>query len=186
VPRQTFNELFDALSVTPTAVANSTVEAIIVPDFVFPAKYFIQGTTIRGRTFGQISNVVTAVPTVTMRVRFGSSTLSATAVFASAAIGANATANTNLSWRMEWTATCRTSGSAGTIMLGGQLWFSNLVLGTAAGQSGAQPFFMPASSPATQTLDTTIANVCSISAQWSAANAANSIQPVIHTMESLN
>ena len=185
MPRQTFNELFDALSTAPTAVANSTVETIIVPDFVFPAKYFIQGTSFRFTTVGQISNVVTAVPTVTIRVRIGPSTLSGTAVFATQALAANTTANTNLTWRMEGYGTCRTSGTAGTILVAGQIWLPNLGSGTTVGLVG-YPNFIPVSGPTTGTIDTTVANVLSISAQWSAANASNSIQPVTHLMEALN
>lgn len=182
---QTFDETLQSLSASPSAVGNTVTETIIVPDFVFPANFFKQGTKIRGTYSGQISNVVTAVPTTTFRVRMGTATLSATAVFASGALAANATANTNLTWRLEYTLTCRTSGTGGTIMCVGQIWLPNLTAGNAVGNVG-YPNFIPVSAPATQTLDSTVANVLSLSAQWSAANASNTIQVVEGMLESMN
>lgn len=182
---QTFNELLKSRIASATAVANTTTETVIVPDYAFPADYFFQGRTLRATLMGQISNVVTAVPTTTFRVRVGAATLSATAVFASGALAANATANTNLTWRGEFTLVCRSSDTAGTIMVAGQLWLPNLTSGTAVGNVG-YPNFIPVSAPATQPIDTTIVNVMSISAQWSAANAANSIQVVQYHLEALS
>jgi hypothetical protein len=185
MPRQDFIATLFSLSADATAVGNTTTETIIVPDFVFPAYTFIQGTKIRATFMGRISNVVTAVPTTTFRVRVGTATLSGTAVFASGALAANATANTNLTWRGEYTLTCRTNGTAGTIMCAGQIWLPNLTAGNAVGNVG-YPNFIPVTAPATQTIDTTVTNVLSLSAQWSAANASNTIQVQEYSLESMN
>lgn len=185
MPRQTFNELFQSITAAPTAVANTASETILVPDFVFPAGFFIQGTTVRATLMGRVSNVVTAVPTQTIKVHVGTATLSATAVFSSPALSANATANTNLTWRMEYTMTCRTSGTAGTLMCAGQIWLPNLTAGSALGQVG-YPTMFPVTAPATGTLDTTVANVLSLGWTWSAANASNSVQAELYHLESNN
>lgn len=181
---QTFNECLVTSIGDATAVANTTTETIIVPDTPFAANYFYQGRTIRASLWGVISNVVTAVPTVTVRVRVGAATLSATWVSASGALAANATANTNLTWHGEFELVCRTAGTGGTGFVSGQLWLPNLTAGNAVGNVG-YPNLIPISAPAAGTLNTTISNVMSISAQWSAANAANSITVNRYTLEAL-
>lgn len=182
--RQTFNELLQSISADPTAVGNSTAETILVPDFTFPANYFIQGTTIRGTGVGRVSNQAVA-NNQTFRVHFGTATLSATAIFTSGVLASNATANTNLTWRFEWTAVCRTSGTGGTIMLTGQIWLPNLVTGTTVGLVG-YPALIPVTAPATQTIDTTVANVLSNAWTHGTANAANTVQMHNYHLESLN
>jgi hypothetical protein len=119
-----------------------------------------------------MSNVVTAVPTITIRTRVGSTTLSATWVVTSGAVACNATANTNLTWRGEFVMVCRSAGTAGTGMIIGQLCIPNLTGGTI---TNAIDVMVPTSAPAAGTLNTQIANVLSISGQWSAANAANTL-----------
>jgi hypothetical protein len=102
----------------------------------------------------------------------GAATLSATWVVASAALACNSTANTNLTWRGEISIVCRSAGTAGTGITIGQLCIPNLTGGTI---TNAIDTHLPTSAPAAGTLNTTIANVMSISAQWSAANAANTL-----------
>lgn len=185
MPRQDFQATLFSLSADATAVANTAAETILVPDFVIPSYTFIQGSKIRATFMGRISNIVTAVPTMTIRARVGATTLSATAVFASGALAANTSSNVNLTFRGEYTLTCRTNGSTGTIMCAGQLWLPNLTAGNAVGNVG-YPNFIPVTAPATQTMDTTIANILSLSGQWSAASASNSIQIQEYALESMN
>lgn len=172
--RQTFNESKAVLTSDATAVGNSTTETIIVPDYTFPAGEFNTGVLYRAKLYGVISNVVTATPTITFRVRIGTTTLSATWVSASGALVCNATANTNLTWHAEFQLVCRTAGTAGTGFLSGQIWLPNLTAATTINTEGYNNL-IPASAPAAGTLNTTVANLMSVSAQWSAANAANTI-----------
>lgn len=167
---------------TSTAVANTVTETILVPDFAFPANYFLQSTRLRATMIGQVSNVVTAAPTMTIRVRIGPLTLSTVAVFATGALAANTTANTNLTWRANLMVSCRSVGTTGTVTAGGEFWFPNL---TGATITNLAAFMMPSSAPTTATLDTTVVNIMSISGQWGTANAANSIQVTDYTLESL-
>lgn len=181
---QTFNECLATTVADATAVANTTTETIIVPDYTFPAGYFYQGRKLRASLYGVISNVVTAVPTITLRVRFGTTTLSATWASASGALVCNATANTNLTWKMEFEFVCRSIGTGGTGFLMGQAWLPNLTAATTINTEGYNNL-IPSSAPAAGTLNTTVANLMSVSAQWSAANAANSITTNMFTLEAL-
>lgn len=179
---QTFDETLVSLTSAATAVANTLTETIMVPDYTFPANYFYQGRTIRGTIMGQVSNVVTAVPTLTFRIRMGAATLGT--VLVSDVGTCNATANTNLTWRKEFTLTCQTSGTAGTAMCMGIHWMPQLTAGAAVGQV-AYPNLFPNSAPVTAAINTTIPLILSISEQWSAANAANSIQALQYVLEAL-
>jgi hypothetical protein len=181
--RQAFNELLVSTTADGTAVGNSATEAIIVPDFVFPANYFIQGTTIRFTLGGRISNIVTATPTITFKVHIGTATLSATAVFSTGALVTRATVATNESWRAEGTIVCRSSGTGGTLMCMGEFDLPNL---TGATTALVATVIMPSTAPATQPVDTTVANVLGIAAQWSAASASNTIQVHRYHLECLN
>ncbi len=180
---QTFDETLVSLTASATAVT-AAADTILVPDYTLPANYLYQGRTLRAKIYGQVSNVVTAVPTETFKIHLGPLTLSATAVFTSAALATNATANTNLTWFAEYILVCRTSGSSGTVMVTGQLSLPNLTAGNAAGQVG-YPNFIPASGPTTGAVDTTVANLLGFSHQWSAAAAGNSIQVVNYQIEAL-
>lgn len=183
MPRQDFTATLFSMSADATAVGNTTTETIIVPDFVFPAYTFIQGSKIRAQFAGRISNVVTAVPTITFRVRVGTATLSATAVFATAALATRATVATNETFWGDYTLTCRSSGTAGTIMSIGNFNIPNLTGGTTTNIINVM---LPATAPATQNIDTTVANVLSLSAQWSAASASNTIQVHEYMLVSCN
>lgn len=181
---QTFNECLVATIADSTAVGNSTAEAIIVPDYTFNAGYFYPGRKVRASLYGVISNVVTATPTITFRVRIGTTTLSATYATASGALVCNATANTNLTWKMEFELVCQTAGTGGTGLVLGQVWLPNLTAANTVNTEGYNNL-LPASAPAAGTINTTVANLMSISAQWSAANAANTITTKMHQLEAL-
>lgn len=183
MPRQDYMALLRTVSADPAAVGNTTTETIIVPDTLIPADAMIPGTTYRFTLGGRISNVVTAVPTITIKVHIGTATLSSTAVFSTGALATRATVATNESWRAEGTIVCRTNGTAGTLMCMGEFDLPNLTGGTT---TNVITTIMPQTAPATQPVDTTVANVFGIAAQWSAAAAGNTIQVHKYHLESLN
>lgn len=166
-----------------TQVSNTVTETIIVPDFTFGANYFTQGKTIRGLLKGVCSNVVTTPGTLTYRLRMGTTTLSATYVAASNALGLDTTARTNFPWELRFTLVCRSAGTAGTVLLTGQVEQSNVLASTAA---NLLPQFIPASAPAAGTLDTTVANLLSISAQFSVSTNPTNLTVNTYVLESLN
>lgn len=181
---QTFSETLVSITAPATAVNTTASEALLVPSYSLPANYLYQGRTLRATLMGQISNVVTAQPTITFRVRIGTTTLTGTVMAASGALQANTTANTNLTWRMEWTLVCNSSGTSGTVMVNGQVTLPNLVSGTTVGLVG-YPNMLPVSAPAAATVDTTATKLLETTVQWSASNAANSIQATQYILESL-
>ena len=168
-----------------TAVGNTTTETIIIPDLQPTAGYFTQGKRLRCTLYGVVSNVVTAVPTITFRVRIGTTTLSATYATSSTALACNATANTNLSWRGEFELVCQTTGTAGTGLVMGQFWLPNLTANNTIAGVG-YPALLPPATPAPGTINTTVSNFISTSAQWSAANASNTITVKSFLWEELN
>lgn len=165
-----------------TQISNSTAEAIIVPDYVFPAGFFQQGTTVRGVVRGVCSNVVTTPGTLTYRVRLGAATLSATAVVATSALGLDTTARTNYAWELRFEIVCRTVGTGGTAMLSGTVLQENVLSSTAA---NLLPNLMPVSANAAQTVNTTIANFLSVSAQFSVATSPTNLTANQYILEQL-
>lgn len=168
-----------------TAVANTATETVIIPDWSCGPNFFYQGKKARCSLWGVISNVVTAVPTITFFVRVGTATLSATWASQTGALACNATANTNLVWHGEIEMVCRSVGAAGTGMVQGQFWLPNLTAGNALGNVG-YPNMLPVSAPAAGTLNTGVTNIVSVSAKWSAASASNSITVNQGTWEEMN
>lgn len=180
---QTYNETLFYLTSPATAVVSTASETLLVPSFTLPPNYLYSGRCLRATLMGQISNVVTAVPTITVRVRIGTTTLTGTVMAATAALACNATANTNLVWRSEINLICCTAGAAGTVMCTGMIALPNLTAGSAVGQVG-YPNTLPATAPATAVVDTTATKLLEFTAQWSASSASNSIQVVNYQLES--
>jgi hypothetical protein len=173
-----------------TALANSTTETSLLPTqglWTLGANYFdTPGQTLRIRAMGRISTVVTTPGTLTFRMKFNTTPI---AVATSGALALNVAAKTNVTWILDWDLTCRTvgSGTAATLMFSGQ-WQSEAVIASpAAGAGGAASHIFPASAPAVGTgFASTVANLVDLTAQWSVANAANSIQLHTYKLESLN
>lgn len=180
---QTFNTLEMSRFADAAQVSNTVTETIIVPDFPFAANYFTQGKTLRGLLKGVCSNVVTTPGTLTYFLRMGTGTLSATLAVQSNALGLDTTARTNWPWELRFTIICRTAGSAGTALVTGQIEQSNVLASTAA---NLLPQFIPASSIAAGTLDTTVANVLSVSAKFSVATSPTNITTNVYILEALN
>jgi hypothetical protein len=165
-----------------TQISNTVTETIMVPDTTFPANYFAQGTTLRGRVVGVCSNVVTTPGTLTYRIRMGTTTLSATAVVASRALGLDTTAQTNAPFRLDFEIVCRTVGASGTVLLAGAVQQFNVLASTAA---NLLPNPLPVGTNAAQTLNTTVANILSLSAQFSVATSPTNLTAQIFLLESV-
>lgn len=163
--------------------ADSTAEAIIVPDVTIPANYLSLGSTLRGRIRGGCSNVVTTPGTLTYRIRMGTTTLSATAVVASRALGLDTTAQTNAAFTMDFEIVCRVGGSSGTCLFTGEVRQFNQLASTAA---NLLPVFLPSSANAAQTVNTTVANILSVSATFSLNTAGTNITSHEYVLESIS
>lgn len=155
-----------------TQLADSSTEAIIVPDHLIPANTLDLGRTYRGVVKGVCSNVVTTPGTLTYHLHLGPLTLSSTADVASAALGLDTTARTGFPWRLDFSLVVRSTGASGTALLLGQVWQSNVLASTAG---NLLPNFMPASSIAVVNVDTTVANILGVSAKFSVNTAGTNI-----------
>lgn len=173
---QNWVETLDSIVADGTQVSNTAVETIVSPDFNIPAYYMVPGRTLTIWAFGLVSNVVTAQPTITFKVRWGG--LSGAVLLASGAQSTSSTAFTNALWMLDARIVCRTAGASGLFMSGGQCAVFNVdsavagnlkeaLLGS-AGNPGA-------SGNTTVTVDTTSAKLLSVSVTFSAANASNNL-----------
>ena len=119
---------------------------------------------------------------MTMRVRLGG--VAGTMVAQTAAITPTTTATTNVMWDAHVILTCRANGSAGTIMAVGDVTYAN------AATNGVAVYLSSnatgGTAPAAVTVDLTAAQNLSVTFQWSIANAGNTIQGHVYTLEALN
>jgi hypothetical protein len=186
--RQFWSETITWATADGTAVANSTTEAILFPNITVPANFLQDGRVLRLTIYGRWSNVVTAVPTLTLKLRWGG--VAGTIIAQTPAITTPAAATTSAPFKIEVTVQVRSNGASGTLF----------VMGEAVMTPGAAPVFGTVANygltallsstgttvPAAVTVDLTADTALAVTAQWSAANAANSATGHIYTLEALN
>jgi hypothetical protein len=192
-----YSDLLVAQYADGAAIANSTTETRlqhVSGRFTLPASYFDQiGKTLELDMWGRISNIVTTPGTLTLRVKFGSTVTTGTgavtggvSVWDSGAIALNTTAKTNVSFRLKLLLTAQVLGDGALAKLMGMGEFTTESL---SGASAGQPLdlFLPGSAPAQGTgFDANAAQSVDVSAQWSIANAGNSIQSHLYNVKGLN
>jgi hypothetical protein len=192
-----YSDLLVAQYENGAAISNSTTETRLqaaTARCTLPANYFDQlGKTLEIQMRFRISTVVTTPGTITLRVKLGSTVTTGTgavtggvSAFDSGAISLNTTAKTNVTGRLGILLTAQQlgDGALAKLMGVGQITSEALV-----GASAGQPldFLLPASAPAQGTgFDANVAQALDISAQWSVANAANSIQSHLYVVKGLN
>lgn len=179
---QSWGETLISSQVDGTAVTGTTAAAVEPPAarFTLPANFFVPGKVLRINAWGRISNIVTTPGTLTLDVRFNTSSV----VFNGGAVSLNTTAKTNVSWRLIMMLTCRTIGNGTVATLLGQGDFtSESVVGSAAGI--ANDAMLPASAPAVGTgFDSTVAQTVDLFATFSLTG--NSLTSHQYTLESMN
>lgn len=160
-----------------TAIANTTTEAIIFPNVTIPANYMQDGRALRLRAFGKLST--TGTPTITFAVRWGgvSGTILATTEAITTASGA-----TNTAWEFDVIIQTRSNGSSGSLICMGDAGVNLTASTQTAGVFGVSGF----DAPAAVTVDLTTDTALSVTADWSAASASNTLTGLIYTIESLN
>lgn len=186
--RQTWEETLSWVTSDGTAVANTTTETILFPNVTIPGNYLADGRVLRLKAYGRYGNVVTSVPTLTFRARWGG--VAGTVIAASAAIVTSATAMTAALWSLELLIQVRSNGSTGTVFAMGEVQMTTNTAPTFGTVTNYGVPTMMASAglatPAAVTVDLTADTALSLTAQWSAANASNTITGHIYTIESLN
>lgn len=175
--RQYFTEQLAWAVADGTAVANTTTEAIIFPNVTIPANYMNDGRTLRLRAFGKLST--TGTPTMTFAIRWGgvSGTILANTEAITCASGA-----ANTAWSIEAYIQTRTNGSTGTLLVIGDVVVNLTASTNTSGTFGVSGF----DAPAAVTVDLTADTALSLTADWSAASASNSLTGMLYTIEALN
>jgi hypothetical protein len=171
-----------------SAVASTTSETTLLPNtgpFTIPAgELNFRGKMLAIRAAGKISTVVTTPGTLTFKVKFGS-----IAVATSQAMPLNIVAKTNVFWELDILMTLRDPGisTAANFMTNGS-WRSEAVIGSpaaSAGGIGVQGW--QASAPAVGTgFDSSINNLCDLTATWSVSSGSNSITLEQFLCEAIN
>ena len=190
--RQFWEEALAWATASGTAVANTTTETILFPNVTIPANYMQDGRCLRLRAFGAYGT--TATPTIIFSVRWGgvSGTVLAksTAVTLTSAVGSGA--SMTAPWCAEIIIQTRSNGSSGTLMTNGEATMFTSTAAT-AGTVTHYGLDMPLCSgstggttPVAVTADLTADTALSFTVTWGTANAANSIQGLNYTIESLN
>lgn len=186
--RQSWQELIWWATADGTAVANTTTETIIFPDVTIPGGYMSDGRVLRVTAQGRWSNVVTAVPTLIFALRWGG--VAGTIMAQSPAIVTPATATTNALWELTAMMTVRVNGATGSVFTMAKILMGEdaaPTFGTVANYGVYIPFGSAgAATPAAVTLNLTPDTALSITSDWSAANAANTMQGHQYFGESLN
>ena len=151
-------------------VANTTTKTAFTSSYTIPANTLQVGSVIRIRVFGVYSTNVVA-PNIIATVNLnGTDYLTTGSITAVAAV-------TNGGWNGEGLFVIDSIGVSGTIEAQAFLNFA-----TAATTS----LSVSLTNTSTQTIDTTINQVITLSAQWSAANASNSVTLREITIDVLN
>lgn len=184
--RQYWSEAVQWIVSSGTAVANTGTETILVPDVTIPANYLQDGRVLRIRALGGYGT--TGTPTLAFKFRWGG--VAATPILAASGAfttpsGAGGGASMTAMWNLDVFLQTRSNGSSGTLMTNGEL--TVFTTGTAGGTeypiaSGSTGGTTPVAVTANLTADTAF----SFTALWGTAAAANSIQCVNYTIESLN
>lgn len=182
--KQTWQETLQVQVADGTAVANSTTETIIVPNYTVPANYMADGRIIRVRVFGKYST--TGTPTLTFFIRWGG--VSGTLLCKTAAVTLPTV--TNGMFELDVLIQVRSNGATGTIMANGVCRVYAGVAPTVASATG-NAAITPMSNggtvtPAAATVDLTADTALAISAQWSAASASNTLTSLNTLIETLN
>lgn len=183
--RQSWSETLAVATASGTAVANSTTETILFPNITIPANYLQDGRCLRLRIFGGYGT--TATPTLTFALRLGG--VAGTVLSKSGAIttgsGVGGGASMTALWALEMIIQTRSNGATGTVMSNGSAHL--FTTGTAA--ASVYPIASGSTggtTPVAVTADLTVDAALAITATWSAANAANSIQGHNYSLEALN
>lgn len=182
--RQFWSEALAWATADGTAIANTTTETIIFPNVVIPANYMQDGRVLRVTASGRYST--TATPTLVFALRWGGV---AGTVIAQTAAQTTATV-TAAQWFLEALIQTRSNGATGTVFVQGQLTLHEDAAGT-QGTVTNYGMSCPLASagvatPAAVTVDLTADTALSITADWSAASASNTLTGHVYVIEGLN
>lgn len=162
-----------ASSAALTAISSS---AATNPTWTAAANRWFPGAVVRCYASGRMSNVATT-PTLLIGLYYGGA--GGTSLANTGAITTTTAPVTNVTWNAEFYVTCRGIGTSGLLFCTG--WVTGI-----SGTGGVSTVQIPATAPASATVDTTAAKSLDLCAQWGTSAAGNSIQCHTFTIEALN
>lgn len=185
--KQIWEEVMDFVTEDGTNFNNTTTETILFPDFTIPAKYMGADRVLLLEAYGRYSS--TATPTIRFRLRWGG--VAGTLLWDSGTItvGSGVTAAI---WKVRIWIQARAQGaSAGSIFAIGETIVGAALAPTVGSATGAPAILLSGSAgddtpAAVGSLNTFIDNALSLSGQWSAASASNSITGHFRAIRSTN
>lgn len=162
-------------------IANTTTETILFPNITIPANFMQDGRVLRIVAMGKFSNIVTTPGNLNFLLRWGG--VAGTIIAQGTPTALSATAQTDIMFRIELEVTVRGNGATGSLL--GMGW---AYLGDAVSGGKDQNFMGSAGSsvPAAVTVDLTADTALALTAQFSIANAGNSITGMQYFVEALN
>lgn len=175
--RQFWSELLAWSTADGTAVANTTTETIVFPNITIPANFMQDGRVLRIRAFGKLST--TSTPTIIFALRWGG--VAGTLLATSEAI-TNGSGVANVNWEVELYVTTRSNGATGTLLA-----FGSVIVHTSATAVVHNVLSVSGyDAPAAVTVDLTADTALSLTADWSAASASNTLTGMSYYVEALN
>lgn len=175
--RQIWSEAVAWSTSDGTAIANTAAETRVFADITIPANYMADGRVLRIKAFGKLSTTVT--PTIQFFLRWGG--LTGTLLAMSEAI-TNGSGVTNAAFELELMIQTRANGSSGSLLVQGSVKVNTSATACVVGVIGVSGF----DAPAPVTVDLTADTALTLSAQWSAASASNTLTGLMYHVESLN
>ena len=190
--RQSWSETLFWATGSGTAVNTTTTETILFPNVTIPANYMADGRCLRLRAFGAYGT--TSTPTLVFSVRWGGvgGTVLATQAANVTTSGVGSGASMTACWNLEVLIQTRSNGAAGTLMTNGYSMLSTstlLTAGTVTNYGQMSPITSGSTggtTPVAVTADLTADTALALTVDWGTSNAANNIQGLQYTVESLN
>ncbi|MCC6989932.1 MAG: hypothetical protein IT181_13085 [Acidobacteria bacterium] len=165
--RQMWAECIAWATADGTAVANSTTETIIFPNVTLPGGYMQDGRLLEMEAFGKLST--TGTPTMVWALRWGGVAGTLLATTEAITMGSGVA---NVNWNLRAKIQTRTNGSAGSLIVSGTVLVHTAAGTVAANVFGVSGYDNPAEVSA---LDLTADTALSLTADWSAASASNTL-----------
>jgi len=175
--RQFWNETLAWATADGTAVANTTTETVIFPNVTIPANFMQDGRVLRLIAFGKLST--TGTPTITFAIRWGG--VVGTLLATSEAI-TNGSGVANVNWQVDALIQTRSNGSSGSLFVMGEAKVHTSATAHVSNVFGVSGY----DAPAAVTVDLTADTALSLTADWSAASASNTLTGHMYVLEALN
>ena len=175
--RQFWSEALAWSTADGTAIASTTTETIIFPNITIPANYMQDGRVLRLTAYGKLST--TGTPTMTFAIRWGGVSGTVLATTEAITLG-NGVSNVN--WSIRALIQTRSNGATGSLFVMGDTSIhtsSSAVASNVFGVSGYD-------APTAVTVDLTADTALSLTADWSANSASNTLTGHVYIVEGLN